>query len=242
MVTLSTSTTWRTLSKPPMTPLRLTEMLPSTLKRLLTNGEKVPHQTLVKFSHMDSPKEEPSQTDIPSTSTILRTLSKLLMMLLNQPELPLSTLKRPPMPGGRALPQTLEQFSLFINTELSQTDTTSTTITSRPPFMILTPLLRPLEMLPLTPKRPLMPGEKVQPQTLEQSFLWAKTQLTMTPTVLHSELLNLNLMIIKTNTTVTLSGELMRKKDWMPGEVNHTSPKTLTGSMFHLLFNAILNL
>ena len=64
-----------------------------------------------------------------------------------------------------------DQRTLLLKEEPSQTDITSTTITSRPPSRIPTPLLRPPDNLPSTPKKLPMPGERDPPQTPDQSLL-----------------------------------------------------------------------
>jgi hypothetical protein len=98
--------------------LKMLERLLLPSKRLPISGEMVSLQTLDQFTHMDSPKEEPSQTDTLSTTIILRPPSRTLMMPLRLLETLLSTLKKLLMPGERDPLQTLDQSFLFTKTQL----------------------------------------------------------------------------------------------------------------------------
>jgi len=73
------------------------------------------------------------------------------------------------MPGEES--HIAQSLQLFTKEELSQTDILSTTETSRPQSRILIPLPKPPDKPPSTPKRPLMPGEREPPQTLDQFSL-----------------------------------------------------------------------
>ena len=102
-----------------MTPQRLTDKTMSTLKRLLTNGGKVQHQTLAKFSHMDSPKFRTLliMTLMTPDSLLRRQLLRIKMIsttLNNNGEF---NKKKRPMPGEESHTPLLER-SLVLRLEM----------------------------------------------------------------------------------------------------------------------------
>jgi hypothetical protein len=149
-----------------MIPLRLQDKLPLLHKRLLTHGERDLLQILDQFFLYI--KEELSLMAIPSTTVTLRPPLKTPTMPLRLPDQLLLLHKRLLTHGERDLLQILDQFFHYINTEQSQMDIHSTTVTLRPPLKTLTIPLRLLDQLLLLLKRLLTHGERDLLQTQDQ--------------------------------------------------------------------------
>ena len=121
----------------------------------------------------------------------------------------------------------------FINKELTQMVTPSTTVSfliqsSRP-----TPMPRPPEPLLFLLNKLLMPGEMEPLQTLDQlSFmLKSKTQLIMTTTRLFWVNKWTNLLPGKPNIKPNLTGVKPSNLELTPGDLFHTLPRTLNGKV-----------
>ena len=141
--------------------------------------------------------------------------------------------KKKQMPGEvlHGLQPTLILALKLFKETLSQMDTLSTMVSSLILSKILTKQLRQKELQVLLLKKKPMNGELEVLQTLDQLLFMPKIQLitTLIPPTWTHERPDLNLG--KTITTRKETGEYPSKREWTPGELFHTLPRTLIGKV-----------
>ena len=161
-------------------------------RKISTLGEKDQPLTQDQFFHWTS--KERSQMDIlfiSKTWKLIYNLNKIntgpnkrktsmtKKLSTHGEEKSMSTQKSPLRP----------QNMHSLNTEPFQTDTHSTLTTSRPLSRAPTMPLKLQELLPWTPKRPLMPGERAQLQTQDQFSHWLKVNQDLSQLITTSILM-----------------------------------------------------
>jgi hypothetical protein len=161
--------------------------------------------------------------DTPSTTVSSLTLSsRPTLMLRPQDKTPLTSnklLMSGETDGLITLVQSLTHMVL-LKEELFQMDILSTTVSSLTPSLRHTLMLKPLDKLPLMPKKNPMFGEMDLLPTLDQSLtiLNFKTQLITIIMLPLSKHYLMNLKKSQINIPLELPGEINKRKKLMPGE------------------------
>ena len=177
---------------------------------------------------------ELSQMVTLSTTEFFLIPSKRPTLMLKPPDLvPLLSNKLLMHGETEPLPTPVQLLShmVFTKHKLTQTDILSTTVSFPIPSRRPTLMPRPPELLPLPSNKLLINGETEPPQTQDQLLCMHKTQMTTTTTIPTLIKEKKDSLPGKTNTKRNPTGVKPNKKELMPGELFHISPRTLNGKV-----------